>query len=270
MKTYLISYADSNFRLSQILLGLTAKLCGCDVIISKNQKDLHNSTFFQQNKAILSQKRGAGFWLWKYYFINELMLQVKTDDVIIYCDAGIIFRKTIKPLIDILKNKTQGVLLFYNDYKNKQWTKRDCFVKLDCDTDNYYNSPLIFGGFQLFQKNSFSEKFVKEVLNYSCSDNIITDSENILGKPNLEGFIENRHDQSVTSLIAHKNRVKLYPDASQFRTKNIIYEFPVETTLKTPLYKNIIYVHRLSGLKIFTLPFKILGELKHKTKPDEK
>ena len=249
MKIYLISYSTPNFRLSQILLGITARIFGCNIIVAKKQSDLIKSQFYKDNELILSQKRGAGFWLWKYYYIDELMNKINTNDIIIYSDSAIIFRKSIRPLITILTTKTKGVLLFYNDYKNKQWTKRDCFVKLDCDGEEYYNSPQIGAQFQLFQKNEFTANFVKEVLKYSCLDNIITDSPNILGKPNLGEFIENRHDQSITSLMAHKYQIALYPDPCQFRTKNSIYQFPHET-LTEQQYKNIIYVHRFSGFKL--------------------
>lgn len=254
MKIYLLSYSTPNFRLSQILLGITAKLFGCKYIIAKKQSDLIKSQFYKKNESILAQKRGAGFWLWKYYFIDELMNSINMNDIIIYSDSALIFRRSIKPLIEILKNKTNGVLLFYNDYKNKQWTKRDCFVKLDCDNEEYYNSPQIGAQFQLFQKNEFSTKFIKEVLRNSCDDNIITDSPNSLGKPNLPEYIEHRHDQSITSLMAHKYQIALYPDPSQFKTKDVIYQFPIEKSFSESLYKNIIYVHRFSGFKLLNKP----------------
>jgi hypothetical protein len=254
MKIYLLSYSTPNFRLSQILLGFTAKIFGCQYVVAKKQSELIKTQFYKENETILTQKRGAGFWLWKYYFIDELMDKIDPNDIIIYSDSALFFRRSIKPLIEILINKTNGVLLFYNDYKNKQWTKRDCFVKLDCDSEAYYNSPQIGAQFQVFQKNAFTARFVKEVLKNSCLDNIITDSPNVLGKPNLSEFVEHRHDQSITSLMAHKHEIALYPDPSQFKTKDVIYQFPIEKSLSESLYKNIIYVHRFSGFKFLNKP----------------
>ena len=258
MNVYLISYSTSKFRLSQLVLGLSARVFGCNKVIVKTKKDLIPTDFYKAHEPILSQKRGAGYWLWKYYFINELIHKINDNDIIIYADSGLFFKGSINPLIEILTQKTKGILLFNNNYLNRYWTKRDCFVKLSCDEENYYNSPLIFGGLQLFQKNAASIAFIEEVLRESVLDNIITDSPNIFGLPNLDGFIEHRHDQSVVSLIAHKKSIQLYPDPSQYKTKDFIYKFPDEYSLSEPLYKNSVYVHRSPGLRLLLLPFKIL------------
>lgn len=264
MKIYLVSYATREFRSSQIALSISAFIFGCNKLILKNKNDLIKSSFYKTNKHILDQKRGAGFWLWKYYFIRSVIEQVDDNDIIIYADSGLIFRKAIKPLVKLLKDRTDGVLLFHNNYENGQWTKRDCFIKLNCDSNEFYKSPLIFGGLQLFQKNAFSIKFIDSVLQSSCMENLICDDPCKFGFPDLPQFIEHRHDQSITSLIAHKSGITLYPDPSQFRTRNIIYKFPNEIELKGELYKNVVYVHRLNRWKVLFLPFKILTELFHK------
>lgn len=269
-KVYLLSYSTPNFRLSQILLKITAKFFGCDFIITETYQKFIKSAFYLKHHSILEQKRGSGYWLWKYYFINDLIHKINDGDVIIYADSGLFFRKSITELITILTKKTKGVLLFYNDYSNRFWTKRDCFINLNCDTEEFHNSPQIGAQLQFFQKNDFSLKFVTDVLFYSCKGNLITDSENILGKKNLDGFIEHRHDQSITSLIAHKYNITLYPDPSQFKTKDVIYTFPNEEKLPESIYKNIVYVHRLRGFSIFILPFKLINEFYCKLKNNAK
>ncbi len=244
--------------MSKFLLYLTARLFGCDHVVMRSRKDLIKTQFYVKNRNILDVKRGGGLWLWKYYFVSELMNEVKEGDVVVYCDSAIIFRRSIKPLINILLNSTNGVLLFYNDHKNKNWTKMDCFVRLGITNEMYYESPQIGAQFQVFRKCNYAMEFINEVLKYSCEENLINDEPNILGKENLADFIENRHDQSITSLIAHKHGITLFPDPSQFRTKNVTYTFPEETTLNRSLYKSIIYVHRLKGLKTLLLPIKLI------------
>lgn len=250
MKIYLLSYATPNYRFSQLILNLSAGIFGCNRFVSKNESDLKKSEFYNKNKEILDQPRGAGYWLWKYHFLNELISTIKEGDIIVYSDSAIFIRRSLKPLFKILIESTKGVLLFHNNYKNRFWTKRDCFIELGCDSEQFYDTPLIFGGLQIFQKNKFSQQFIAEVLNASQKNNIITDSPNKLGKENLSGFIEHRHDQSVTSLIAHKNKLKLYPDPSQFKTKDISYEFPNEIILNEPLYTSTVFVHRKTGFKL--------------------
>ena len=105
--------------MSKFLLYLTARLFGCGHVVMRSRKDLIRTQFYVKNRNILDVKRGGGLWLWKYYFVSELMNEVKEGDVVVYCDSAIIFRRSIKPLINILLNSTNGVLLFYNDHKNK-------------------------------------------------------------------------------------------------------------------------------------------------------
>lgn len=220
------------------------------------RKDLVKSQFYSQNRNILEQKRGAGFWLWKYYFIDKVLNEIEEGDILIYCDSAILFRKSVKPLIKLAAGATNGVLLFYNAFYNSQFTKRDVFVELNCDNDLFYNSPQIAAQFQVFIKNDFSVNFVKDVLNVSVKDNLINDDPNVLGFENLDSFIDHRHDQSITSLMAHKRKICLFPDPSQFRTKNTVYCFPDEKPYEGIDYKNTIFVHRLSGINLLKLPLK--------------
>lgn len=39
---------------------------------------------------------------------------------------------------------------------------------------------------------------------------IVSDSENVMGLPNYEGFIDNRHDQTVLSLLAKNGGLFLF------------------------------------------------------------
>ncbi len=258
LKIYLITYGTSEYRISKFFLLLTAKLFGCDHVVLKSRNDLIETEFYKKNRTILDVKRGGGLWLWKYYFIKELMGKINEGDVVIYCDSAVIFRRSITPLIKILINKTKGVLLFYNDHRNKNWTKMDCFVRLGVMNELWYESPQIGAQFQMFRKCAYSVDFVNEVLSYSCEPNLINDEPNILGHKNLPEFIENRHDQSITSLLAHKHKISLFPDPSQFRTKNVVYTFPEEEVISEKLYDSIIYVHRLKGMKTLALPFKLI------------
>ncbi len=58
--------------------------------------------------------------------------------------------------------------------------------------------------------------FVSEWLTYAQDSRAITDDKNVLGKPNYDDFRENRHDQTILSLLAKKWNLKIYPDPSQY------------------------------------------------------
>ena len=71
---------------------------------------------------------------------------------------------------------------------------------------------------QIYKKSNISEIFLEKLLYYSQDKRIITDDPNTLGFPNYDGFIENRHDQTVLSLLikkfrlsnSNKNKTKVY------------------------------------------------------------
>lgn len=53
-------------------------------------------------------------------------------------------------------------------------------------------------------------RFVEEWLRYCRDERILTDIPNESGYPNLTGFVDHRHDQSVLSLLAEKYHINLY------------------------------------------------------------
>ncbi len=111
--------------------------------------------------------------------------------------------------------KTDDVL--YNEArKNKYWGKRDVFKLMDCDNENYWNSPQVEGCLLILKKTDFAVQFVEEWLQYCCIEEIITDKSNTQGLPNHENFIMHIHDQVVLSLLAFKHGLELYRCPSQF------------------------------------------------------
>lgn len=216
MKKHLISYATPNHRKNQRRLNKSALNFGVDNVSSYSSKDLKKTSFYQLNKATLTQKRGSGYWLWKPYVILSYLENIQNGDLLVYSDVGIEIVKDISPLVDLCISQG-GILLFRNhENLNRTWTKRDCFVAMECDEEKYHNTEQTTASFQVYVKNSWSLDFLKEYLHYCQLDDIITDSPNTLGKDNFPDFIDHRHDQSVLSLLAIKHGVRLFRDPSQF------------------------------------------------------
>lgn len=85
---------------------------------------------------------------------------------------------------------------------------------MDCDTTEYSETDQRLSGFIVLKKTSLSIKFFEEFLNFSLDKRIITNNENVLGHKNYDGFIENRHDQTVFSLLTKKYKLKCFRDPS--------------------------------------------------------
>lgn len=215
MKTYLISYSTKEFRESQGILRESAIKYGVDEVISYTEDDLLKTEFYLKHKQILDRKRGAGYWLWKPYFILKTLERIEDGDILIYADSGIKIVSDLKPLIDICKNKKDIVSFNDIDYINKVWTKRDCFVLMDCDSERYWNARHRTAAFHLHMKSKGNIYFIKEWLRYCSYEDVLTDKSNSRGD-NLDGFIEHRHDQSIFSLLTVKYDKEMFRNPSQY------------------------------------------------------
>jgi hypothetical protein len=175
--------------------------------------------FYKERKAVLDMHRGAGYFLWKPFIIHDLIQKIDFGDIVFYLDVDFKFIANPQPLVDLcIKNNGVFLTQLYDEmHKNKYWIKRDAFHFLSCDTPFFHNSAMIESGIQIYQKNKLTIDFTEELLRASTlNPSILTDAPNICGKPNLEGFIEHRHDQAVLSLVARKNGITTFRSPYQF------------------------------------------------------
>ena len=212
---YVISYASNGYYESQLRFKHSILDRKVKVLLFKDIW-LKKQLFYLENKSILDQQRGAGYWLWKPYILLETFAKMQDGDRVIYCDADAVVQKTLSCLFDIC-DQNGGIMLFDNStHQNKSWIKRDCFVLMEADEPLFYTSGQAMGGFLVLKKNEHSQKFLEEWLNYAKDYRISTDSENELGMPNLPDFIEHRHDQAILSIMRIKWNLPLFRDPSQY------------------------------------------------------
>ncbi len=204
---YYINYADDNFKQEQkIALKTAAEYGEFDEIIGYAKSDI-DADFYQQNKAILAQKRGSGYWLWKPYFICKTLEKMAAGDYLFYSDSGAFFIDSVDKLITQLEEIGQDIVAYQQPYLESDWTKQELFINMDCNTDEYKNSLHIQAGFQLIKKTDFSVKFYQQLLKFSANEINITDKFDTNIKQ-ADNFIRHRHDQSVFSLQYKKHKLK--------------------------------------------------------------
>ena len=218
MKKHLVNYSDKSHHNAQKENSNSAlKFGGFDNVFSFNLQDLGDE-FITENKGIMSQARGAGYWMWKPFVIKKALEMMGDNDVLMYSDSGISFIKNIDELIDIMDITEEKLLLFELEdiHPNKRWTKRDCFILMGLDEEEYLNQNQLLASYILMRKNDFVLKFVDEWLTYAKDYRIITDSPNECGLPNYPEFMDHRHDQSILSLLGRKYNIKNIPDVTQY------------------------------------------------------
>lgn len=216
MKVVLVNLSNEIFEQSRIRLNISAQKHGISTVLSHDFEELKGTSFYLQNKKILDQPTGMGYWAWKPYIILEAIKSLDEGDIVIYADAGLEITASLDPLIKISKEDTPVLLFANGNLVNAHWTKRDCFIEMGCDQWKYWYGPQVDAAFAVFRKSKESILFLEEWLHYCTNERVITDLPNQHNKKNLPGFIQHRRDQSVLSLLAIKHAIALYRMPTQF------------------------------------------------------
>jgi len=213
LKTFLINFANEKFEKRRKVNSQSGLNSGFDhcVEYTSNMFPL----FYRKYKHILDQPRGCGYWLWKPYIILQTLLQVNDGDVVMYSDSGATFINSIQPLVDTCLRE-EIVLFELNGIPLKSYTKRDCFYYMWGNTIEYHNTNFITASFQLYKRCERSITFVEKYLKWCCNEDVLTDKPNTCGLPNLPEFKDHRHDQSVLTILAKHNDIKLHADPSEY------------------------------------------------------
>jgi hypothetical protein len=212
----LLNYADGKFLESQFKNSQTGLAAGFNVVYQMSRGDI-NANFIEQNKEIMFSKRGVGYWLWKSYFINKILTDMSSDDMLFYADAGSVFIKRMEPIFHQLSNDPVGVIGFRlaGGHIERRYTKRDLLKHMNMNTSEYADSPQRMASFMCFRGTDAAKKLAKEYLDLCCTPHLINDS------PNSDGwiepdFVDHRHDQSIWSLLTKKHGVTILPDPTQW------------------------------------------------------
>ena len=212
----LLNYADGKFLQSQLTNSQSGLAAGFNVVYQMSRSDI-DIDFYNKHKAILDQKRGVGYWLWKPYFINRLLSVMTENDVLFYADSGSYFVRRMEPVFTAVCNDARGVIGFQlaGGHIEKQYTKRDLFLHMGLNESEYTDTPQRMASFMCFRGTEFAKEIANKYLELCCVSHLITDSENRDGWVE-SGFVDHRHDQSVWSLLTKKHNITILPDPTQW------------------------------------------------------
>ena len=210
MRYHFITFATENY------LDDARELCdsalnkgGFDTVKIYNFNDI-DPIFSKKNNHILSLSRGAGYWLWKPYIIQKHLFEIEDGDILCYCDSSYLFLDNIKLVSDnwlskkniaAPHNKPNGT----SEYE-KHYTKFDTLVLMNVPRNlhsKFRNSYQVWAGFFLTRKCLNSTRFIGEWLTYGQDYRMISDVKSTFG-PEHNEFKDNRHDQSVLSILFKK------------------------------------------------------------------
>ena len=226
MKKYHINYANGRYLKAQEYCSESAKAAGFDEVISYSIENIDNE-FYEKNRHILEQPRGAGYWIWKPYFIKKTLDKMNDGELLVYSDSGSYYQESPQPLIDLIQKEKTGVLSFeLKGLLEKVYTKRDTFVLMGLDNPKYSESSQREATYIWLIKNDFTVNLINEYLEYAQDDRIISDlpSQN----ENFPEFQDHRHDQSIWSLLCKKYDITPHRLISQHGA-HLVNDFPNDT-----------------------------------------
>mgnify|MGYP001385638204 CR=1 FL=1 len=196
-----------------------------DLIKVITPDDFDYETKLKVKKFMKDNKRGYGYWFWKPFFLSKILKEINYGDVVHYIDIGCHINKAgskrFYEYLDFLNDKNRWLLAFQYHVENIKFSdeiefqNREEFKYTKSDLLDYFNSldvdeititPQFWAGSFFIKKHPESEKFINNWNKvFENNFHLIDDTPSKI--PNLPGFIENRHDQSVFSLLCKTNSI---------------------------------------------------------------
>lgn len=260
----LINYADDNFRDKQAYCTKMAKKKGKFDKVIEYSPSIIDDDFYKKNYKILSQKRGAGYWLWKPYILKKTLETLNYNDYLFYCDSGACFIDNVDILVSSLESSESDMMVYELPLIEKQWTKRDAFILMDCDKEEFSESNQRLATYFMLKKTSKTEEFVDDYLKFCLDERILTDIPNTT-KDNYLNFIDHRHDQSVFSLLTKKYNIQAFKDPSErgelpklYLDKNRLY---YERLYTNSSYNRVLFCYKKQNKLKYSIKVMVLSKM---------
>ncbi len=204
-KVIFLSFANSAYRPS--LYRLKKQLADCphiDEFHFLTEKDLGQNFLRELHPSLY--RRGYGYWKWKSFIAKQQFDRMQDGDILIYSDAGCDYNaKAANKLfeyIEMTRKHISGILCFENEHLERRLTKGDIFDYLvgGENRQQISDSYQRWGGMWMMRKCNNSVCLIDKWFD-TCMYHfdLITDKASVT--PNFPDFIENRHDQSVFSIL---------------------------------------------------------------------
>ena len=196
---WLVSYANGDVHLSNQQYLTASALNKCIDFYKPYNKQHLDPSYSQKHIKILSQKRGAGYWLWKPYVILKTLEEIPENDVVLYVDSGGRIEKPVDHLINQLA--TYDILVFESDWNNRRYVKKDLLQMMKLDNDETRNALHLQASFIVIKNTQFSRNFIKNWLSWCENEKALTDIPSAEEYPD---FFDHRHDQAILTLLTIK------------------------------------------------------------------
>lgn len=201
-----------------------------DVAEFYNSDPVRRLIFYPDGKMTPS---GYGFWIFKPYVVNDMLGKINPGDVLVYHDCAMSkyehYSKAVKSEYLDLINASLSNSDFYvqhtgsHTWTNRKFCKRDALIKMDCEHDEFLDSPQLQANFIIMRKTSEIQEAMQEWLDWCCHpDYLICYEEHDLNlrkkylernksfiKEEYPEYLAHRHDQALLSNTIFRRRLPI-------------------------------------------------------------
>jgi hypothetical protein len=206
MNFHFCLYSNEKYKKPRKALSNLAKKSGIFKSVFEYDREwLEKSVFYSENKNILDpNSKGDGWCLWKPYVILESLKKIEFGDVIFYMDSTDTFSKSLGNFLESHFEENDVLLCQMGESTNKNYTRRDTFYYMGCDSEDYWNSIQLEAGIIGIRKKESTILLIEEYLNFCRDERVIKDGPNLCGLDNFPTYIDHRYDQSVLTNLKTK------------------------------------------------------------------
>lgn len=169
------------------------------------------------------QRIGFGWYCWKSFCILHAMKHMEKGDVLLWLDADTFPIADFSMLYDACQRESGFFCFAAEGVNDRHYVKRDVWeavytqARLECTGEHFtLDSQHATARFMLFEKGKAAVKtFLEEWRDLNVTKWLATRDPSVTG-PEFPGFVENRGDQSIFSLLTHKYGLPLHREADEF------------------------------------------------------
>lgn len=255
MKKVFLSFADARLHRSLERIRSQAVLMRAyDEIICADETALESGFVAEFGKYLKPGIRGFGYWCWKPQIIKQALQAMNDGDLLQYTDAGCHLnpkgRRRLDEYFDLTLKSSTGILAFqavppddprlptgrvFPDLSEYRWCKGDLLDYLKVRNERSVTHSQTIGAGIIFLKKCPTTIEIVEEWQSVIRANFSHINDDPSASPNIDGFIEHRHDQSIFSIICKKHEVRCasgfeywFPDLSGIKPDwDALKDFPI-------------------------------------------
>lgn len=227
----LITYTDHRMTISADKLAASALKYGFDQVRIYTPADLPDD-FKEKMFDVLACERGAGFYCWKPWVVNDALKDMTSSDVLMWSDAGTEMIQPVSLLIDECLGSPDN-LFFSNGWNHVDWCKMDLLRRfwpsygMAGSLEVEHMTALVSAAKQvqasqfLMRGTTRMKRFTEEWLEVTLEPGMINNNPSIL--PNVLTFSEHRWDQSILCCLQIFYGFKLhwFPSTYGYHIKDV-------------------------------------------------